>query len=95
MQVMDEGGDDDAAAGGSSESNGDLADTKKCNCKKSRCLKLYCECFSSGKQVDQRRCWAPALHSLVTSFVANSCNSQSLGYVQAFSAKVRACVETA
>ena len=51
MQVMDEGGDDDAAAGGSSESNGDLADTKKCNCKKSRCLKLYCECFSSGKHL--------------------------------------------
>jgi hypothetical protein len=23
----------------------------KCNCKKSKCLKLYCECFSQGKYV--------------------------------------------
>ena len=23
--------------------------TFKCNCKKTKCLKMYCECFSSGK----------------------------------------------
>ena len=26
---------------------------KHCNCKKSRCLKLYCECFSAGVHI----CW--------------------------------------
>ncbi len=30
------------------ESNGLLQRTKSCKCLKTRCLKLYCECFSSG-----------------------------------------------
>jgi hypothetical protein len=25
---------------------------KHCNCKNSRCLKLYCECFASGRYCD-------------------------------------------
>ncbi len=39
--AQDEDGDYDA---------GQLSDNsgKHCNCKKSRCLKLYCECFSAG-----------------------------------------------
>ena len=27
--------------------------TKACNCKKTKCLKLYCECFSSGEMCGQ------------------------------------------
>lgn len=29
---------------------------KQCNCKNSRCLKLYCECFASGKYCDNCNC---------------------------------------
>ena len=29
---------------------------KKCNCKNSKCLKLYCECFASGKYCDNCNC---------------------------------------
>ncbi|KAL6847241.1 hypothetical protein ACP4OV_023094 [Aristida adscensionis] len=28
--------------------NGDSTSCKRCNCKKSKCLKLYCECFAAG-----------------------------------------------
>ena len=28
----------------------------KCNCKKSKCLKLYCECFAAGKFCDNCQC---------------------------------------
>ena len=31
-------------------------DVKKCNCKNSRCLKLYCECFASGRYCDGCNC---------------------------------------
>lgn len=30
--------------------------TKQCNCKNSRCLKLYCECFASGTYCDGCNC---------------------------------------
>ena len=29
---------------------------KHCNCKNSRCLKLYCECFASGRYCDHCNC---------------------------------------
>ena len=29
---------------------------KHCNCKNSRCLKLYCECFASGRYCDNCNC---------------------------------------
>ena len=29
---------------------------KRCNCKNSKCLKLYCECFASGKHCDGCNC---------------------------------------
>ena len=29
---------------------------RACNCKNSKCLKLYCECFASGVHCDARRC---------------------------------------
>jgi len=31
---------------------------KKCNCKNSKCLKLYCECFASGRYCDDCNCFA-------------------------------------
>ncbi|KAG6393096.1 hypothetical protein SASPL_147326 [Salvia splendens] len=31
-----------------SEQGGDGESCKRCNCKKSKCLKLYCECFAAG-----------------------------------------------
>lgn len=31
-------------------------EVKKCNCKNSRCLKLYCECFASGRYCDGCNC---------------------------------------
>ena len=30
--------------------------SKKCNCKKSKCLKLYCECFAAGAYCDDCNC---------------------------------------
>lgn len=30
---------------------------KRCNCKNSKCLKLYCECFSAGKYCDECNCF--------------------------------------
>ncbi|KAK4783278.1 hypothetical protein SAY86_007652 [Trapa natans] len=30
------------------EHSGDVDGCKRCNCKKSKCLKLYCECFAAG-----------------------------------------------
>lgn len=35
---------------------GDDSDRKRCNCKNSRCLKLYCECFASGRYCDGCNC---------------------------------------
>ncbi len=32
------------------------SDKKQCNCKNSRCLKLYCECFASGRYCDGCNC---------------------------------------
>ena len=29
---------------------------RQCNCKNSRCLKLYCECFASGEYCDNCNC---------------------------------------
>jgi Tesmin/TSO1-like CXC domain, cysteine-rich domain len=29
---------------------------KACNCKNSKCLKLYCECFASGRYCEQCNC---------------------------------------
>ena len=29
---------------------------KQCNCKNSRCLKLYCECFASGQYCEPGSC---------------------------------------
>lgn len=33
-----------------------LGSKKHCNCKNSRCLKLYCECFASGRYCDNCNC---------------------------------------
>lgn len=30
------------------ENSGDIESCRRCNCKKSKCLKLYCECFAAG-----------------------------------------------
>lgn len=40
---------------GTHESSGAFAPTNKCACKKARCLRLYCSCFSRG-QVCGERC---------------------------------------
>jgi len=38
------------------EGGGGGAKKKHCNCKNSRCLKLYCECFASGHYCDGCNC---------------------------------------
>lgn len=41
---------------------------KQCNCKNSRCLKLYCECFASGTYCDGcncLNCWNNCEHEVV------------------------------
>jgi hypothetical protein len=35
---------------------GSATQTRVCSCKKSRCLKLYCECFAAGDLCDQCKC---------------------------------------
>ncbi|KAL4441453.1 hypothetical protein ABPG77_001957 [Micractinium sp. CCAP 211/92] len=52
-----------AAAGGSARrpssrpsGRSSSASKKSCNCKNSRCLKLYCECFASGRYCDGCNC---------------------------------------
>ena len=44
--VFDEDGEETPGGG----------ESKKCNCKKSKCLKLYCECFAAGAFCDQCSC---------------------------------------
>lgn len=36
--------------------DGRLATKQPCNCKKSKCLKLYCDCFSNGKYCENCNC---------------------------------------
>ncbi|KAL5822848.1 hypothetical protein ACOSQ4_020748 [Xanthoceras sorbifolium] len=36
--------------------NGTTKDRKRCHCRKSRCLKLYCECFAAGAYCDGCNC---------------------------------------
>ncbi|WIA30107.1 hypothetical protein OEZ86_000202 [Tetradesmus obliquus] len=38
------------------KSGGSQKGRKHCNCKNSRCLKLYCECFASGRYCDNCNC---------------------------------------
>ena len=47
-----------SAANGSKESRKRKSSSgcKRCNCKKSRCLKLYCECFAAGIFCDNCNC---------------------------------------
>ncbi|MEW5305676.1 MAG: hypothetical protein WDW36_008202 [Sanguina aurantia] len=40
----------------SGSSRGSQPHKKQCNCKNSKCLKLYCECFASGKYCDGCNC---------------------------------------
>lgn len=52
--VMGEGASDEAAASVVSNSGNGNAEanskkTKVCNCKRTKCLKLYCDCFASGE----------------------------------------------
>ncbi len=37
-----------ARGGRRPEEGGAMEERKPCHCKKSRCLKLYCECFAAG-----------------------------------------------
>ena len=46
-----------AGPGKSSPGNGTSSGKRKpCNCKQSRCLKLYCECFASGVYCEDCNC---------------------------------------
>ena len=48
------------------EDTENLTDFKPCNCRKSKCLKLYWECFSNGRKCtpkcDCSNCWNTTLH---------------------------------
>lgn len=46
----------DATPPGDRQSGGRKESTRGCNCKKSKCLKLYCECFAAGKFCDDCQC---------------------------------------
>ena len=52
MQAQDEDRlREDNGAEGSGRAMVEVLAHKHCNCKKSRCLKLYCECFATGATI--------------------------------------------
>jgi hypothetical protein len=47
--------------GGAKEGSG--IKRRQCNCKRSNCLKLYCECFANGLHCDSDRCNCLSCHN--------------------------------
>ena len=62
--------------------------SKKCNCKKSKCLKLYCECFAAGAFCDECNCQNCCNTPADAALVAATRHQIELRNPQAFADKI-------
>ena len=62
--------------------------SKKCNCKKSKCLKLYCECFAAGVFCDDCNCQNCSNTPGDAALVASTRHQIELRNPQAFADKI-------
>jgi hypothetical protein len=68
--------------------------TQPCNCKKSRCLKLYCECFAAGTYCKDCNCQVCANNAVSEPMRTNAVRSTLERNPHAFKPKVKSAGDT-